>query len=208
MRSTASARATGRHGELPHDAWPTGVAGQRPGEHRHGDAGSPAAPAPRRAKCPWKPSEATSAGPNRRGRIDVRWCQAREARTGLASYYPQPTRGGDVRGISGVVAAVSLDQEGFRLHVRLSRPSPAMAVGMAAMFVALGGTGYAAGVVATAEERRSTRWPAAEFSSSSSGPFAFARRTILLRRSHRHARANGHFTFTSTSRRTAPARTR
>ena len=81
---------------------------------------------------------------------------------------------------------------------RISRLSPSMAVGVVALFVALGGTGYAATVVATANNAKHLGGKPPEyylqsrhFAYSHGEHFINAGQTVTL--GH-----NGHFTFTAT----------
>ena len=81
---------------------------------------------------------------------------------------------------------------------RISRPQPGTAIAAAALFVALGGTGYAAGVLSTAINSKrlggqppSYYLPARHFAHSHGERFIQAGRTVVLG-------SDGHFTFSST----------
>jgi hypothetical protein len=84
------------------------------------------------------------------------------------------------------------------MKFRIPRPSPAMAVGLVALFVALGGTSVAAVVVANANNAKhlggqppSFYLQSRHFAYSHGERFFSAGHTVTLGR-------NGHFTFTST----------
>ena len=84
------------------------------------------------------------------------------------------------------------------MKFRIPRPSPAMAVGAVALFVALGGTGYAATVVANSNNAKhlggqppSFYLQARHFAYSHGEQFLKAGQTKILGK-------NGHFTFSST----------
>lgn len=84
------------------------------------------------------------------------------------------------------------------MKIRIPRRSPSLAISLAALFVALGGTGYAAVVVATANNARhlggqppSYYLQSRHFAYSHGERFFSAGHTVTLGR-------NGHFTFTST----------
>jgi hypothetical protein len=84
------------------------------------------------------------------------------------------------------------------MKFRIPRVTPATAIAATALFVALGGTGYAAGVVSTANNANhlggqppSAYLQARHFANSHGEHFMQAGQTVTLGR-------NGHFTFTST----------
>jgi hypothetical protein len=81
---------------------------------------------------------------------------------------------------------------------RIPRLSPSMAIGVTALFIALGGTGYAAVTVSTANNAKhlggqppSYYLQARHFAYSHGERFLHAGQTVILGR-------NGHFTFSST----------
>ena len=84
------------------------------------------------------------------------------------------------------------------MRKRIPRLSPSMAVGLVALFVALGGTGYAATVVATSNNAKhlggqppSAYLQSRHFAYSHGEHFLNAGQTVVLGK-------NGHFTFSST----------
>ncbi len=84
------------------------------------------------------------------------------------------------------------------MKLRIPRPSPSMVVGTTALFVALGGTGYAAVVVSTANNAKhlggqppSAYLQSRHFAYSHGERFLNAGQTVTLGQ-------NGHFRFTST----------